>query len=269
MEPLTLGLLTDLHLGPPTRFQNKLRKLGEQAASLTRLAIDALEATASLDALINLGDDIEDESPEADRARYGECQALLRGARAPLINVAGNHDTIHLGVDELRALWGTPQLHYFVELRGWRLVVLHTIERKDVDVRMAPEQLQWLSEVLSGASGPAIVLMHHCASEQELSGSRWFSEHPQLALIANRREVREVIARSRKVRAVFNGHVHRNHLALHDGIPYLTLQSLIENIHEDAPGTPAFSHTLATFDLHQTNVRVLGTHPAHYQLHHP
>ena len=39
---------------------------------------------------------------------------------------------------------------------------------------------------------------------------------------------------SGKVAAELSGHAHWNHLDLVAGIPYVTLQSLIENVHEDA-----------------------------------
>ena len=49
---------------------------------------------------MNLGDDIEDESRGADAARYEACQEILRGAGAEIVNVAGNHDMIHLGKED-------------------------------------------------------------------------------------------------------------------------------------------------------------------------
>jgi hypothetical protein len=54
---------------------------------------------AKPDLVVNLGDDIEDESPEVDRARYGECLGILSHADADVRHVAGNHDT---GVSERR-----------------------------------------------------------------------------------------------------------------------------------------------------------------------
>jgi Icc protein len=93
------------------------------------------------DLVVNLGDDIEDESREADLARYGECQAILREARAPLVNVAGNHDTVHLNRDDLNRFWGRtrPALLRF-DMSGWHFVVLHTIEKQDVEIRVPSRQ---------------------------------------------------------------------------------------------------------------------------------
>src|SRR3984957_13026423 len=93
---LTIGIVTDLHFGPEALWQGKLRKLTHQAGDLTRAFVLEMNDSVRPDMVVNLGDDIEDESREADLARYGECQAILRSAKATLVNVAGNHDLIHL-----------------------------------------------------------------------------------------------------------------------------------------------------------------------------
>ena len=46
------------------------------------------------------------------------------------------------------------------------------------------------------------------------------------------------------MRAVFNGHLHWNHLDVIAGIPYVTVQSLIENLDDDAPGRAAAAHAV-------------------------
>ena len=122
------------------------------------------------DLLVNLGDDIEDESRDADLARYTECQDILRTAKAELVNVAGNHDTIHLTRDDLARIWRQRRARSSTRFDrgGFHLVVLHTLERKDVDVRIPQAQLEWLAADLARTTLPVVVLMHHSASEQDL-----------------------------------------------------------------------------------------------------
>lgn len=264
---LTIGFLTDLHFGPAAYFDGKLRKLTHRAGELTRAAVAAMNEDVKPDLLVNLGDDIEDESREADLERYGECQAILRTARAELVNVAGNHDTIHLGQEDLGRFWQrTGPLHYSFDRGGFHFVVLHTLEAKDVDVRIPPAQLAWLKADLAGAALDTVVLMHHSASEQQLDDSRWFARAPHLALVRERRDLRAILEESGKVRAVFNGHLHRNHLDVIGGIPYVTVQSLIENLDDDAPGRPAAAHAVAQIDASRLVVRVRGNDPARYQI---
>jgi 3',5'-cyclic AMP phosphodiesterase CpdA len=264
--PLTLGFVTDLHFGPAAYHDGRLRKLTHHAADLTRSVVRAMNERHRPDVLVNLGDDIEDEGPKADLARYTECQELLRTAHAEIVNVAGNHDTVHLTRDDLARVWRHPgPLHYSLDRGGFHLVVLHTFERKDVDVRLPEAQLQWLAEDLRRTALPTIVLMHHSASEQDLQDSFWFSGLAHLALVKERAALRAILQESGKVRAVFNGHVHRNHVDVIAGIPYVTVQSLIENLDEDAPGRPAAAHALATLTESRIVVRVLGNDPARYQ----
>ena len=266
---LTIGFVTDLHFGPAAYHDGKLRKLTHHAADLTRNVVRAMNDRLKPDLLVNLGDDIEDESREADLARYVECQDILRTAKAELVNVAGNHDMIHLTREDLSRIWhrgsGSAPLFYSLDRGGFHLAVLHTIERKDVDVRIPHAQLEWLAHDLAQTSLPVVVLMHHSASEQDLDDSFWFHGVPHLALVKERAALRAILEKSGKVRAVFNGHVHRNHLDVIAGIPYVTIQSLIENLDEDAPGRPAAAHALATLSDARIVVRVHGNDPARYQ----
>lgn len=263
---LTLGFVTDLHFGPEAYFEGKLRKLSHHAAALTREVVRAMNEEIRPDLLVNLGDDIEDEGVEADRARYGECQSILRQARAELVNVCGNHDVVNLGRADMNAAWQREgPLHYSLDRHGFHLVVLHTLERKDVEVHLPAPQLAWLARDLAATELPTIVLMHHSASEQELCDSFWFHAAPHLALVKERAALRAVLERSGKVRAVFNGHLHRNHLDVIGNIPYVTIQSLVENLDEDAPGRPAKAYASAVFTETRTVVRVHGNDPARYQ----
>ena len=72
--------------------------------------------------------------------------------------------------------------------------------------------------------------------------------------------------RQHGVRAVFNGHLHWNHLDVIDGIPYVTLQSLIENVDEDAPGRAAAAHAVVRLSPGRIVVEVEGAERARYQI---
>ncbi len=267
--PLKIGFVTDLHFGPQAFHDGKLRKLTHHAAELTREVVRRMNEDVRPDLLVNLGDDIEDESREADLARYTECQDILRTAKAELVNVAGNHDTINLTRDDLARIWRRQgQLFYAFDRGGFHFAVLHTHERKDVDVRIPHAQLEWLKDDLAKTSLPTVVFMHHSASEQDLSDSFWFKGLAHLALVKEREELRAILEESGKVRVVFNGHVHRNHFDVIRGIPYVTIQSLIENLDEDAPGRPAAACAVAVLDETRTTIRVLGNDPARYQIEH-
>jgi 3',5'-cyclic AMP phosphodiesterase CpdA len=267
MAELTLALVSDLHFGPEARFEGKLRKLTAHAGDLARAFVARMNDVVRPDLVVNLGDDLEDESFEADLARYRECQGILRGADAELVNVAGNHDVVHLGARDLLAAWRREgELFYSLDRGGLHLVVLHTRERKDQDVTVGADQLAWLERDLAATRLPTLVLMHHSAADQDLRGNRWFERAPHICLVQERRRLREILARSGRVLAVFNGHLHWNHLDVVDGLPFVTLQSLVENLDDDAPGRPAAAHAIVRVGPRRVAVEVEGAERVRYQI---
>lgn len=267
LEHVRFALITDEHFGPKAFFDGKLRKLSHEAPRLTRDFVRRMNEVERPDLVVNLGDVIEDdENREADLARYREFLGILSELDAPVLHVAGNHDQIHLSHDDLRSLWGHEgPLHYSRDIAGVHFAVLNTQEIKDVVIRLPEEQLEWLRDDLAQASAPVVVLMHHPASDQDLVGNRWFEKAPNICRIAERKELRRVIEASGKVVAVFNGHVHWNHLDVIENIPYFTLQSLIENLDADAPGRPAASHAVCDLQPRRMYVRVQGEENLRYQ----
>jgi predicted phosphodiesterase len=268
---LTIALVTDLHYGPEARFAGKLRKLTAHARALSEAFVARMNDVVQPDLVVNLGDDIEDESIEVDRARYTEAVTVLRQCRADLVNVAGNHDTINLGADDLLRVWGREpggELYSSFDRGGWHFLVLHTRERKDHDVSVGEAQLAWVAEDLKQHPGPTIVLMHHSAADQDLRGNRWFEGSPHICLVRERRKLRALFEAHGDVRAVFNGHLHWNHLDVIGGIPYVTVQSLIENLDDDAPGRAAAAHAVVRLSRKRIVVEVEGAERARYQFDH-
>jgi 3',5'-cyclic AMP phosphodiesterase CpdA len=253
------ALVSDPHFGKPAYHDGKLRKLSQQAPRLMRAFVDQMNSVTRPDLVINLGDVIEDADHESDLKNYQEFAQIFRELDAPQLHVAGNHDFIHLSAEDLGRLWQhTGALYYSRRIAGVHFTVLHTIEKKDESVRLPNEQLDWLQGDLARAEPPVVVLMHHPASEMALEGNRWFENAPHICRVAERRKLRALLEASNKVVAVFNGHVHWNHFDLIAGIPYVTLQSLTENLDEDAPGRPARAWAVCELGSHRLNVEVQG-----------
>jgi hypothetical protein len=98
-----------------------------------------------------------------------------------------------------------------------------------------------------------------------LGQNRWFERDPELCLVRGRERVRRILEASGQVAAVFSAHAHWNHLGLAEGIPYVTLQSLTENLDEDFPGRPARAYAVVDLDPDRILVRVFGEEPARYE----
>jgi 3',5'-cyclic-AMP phosphodiesterase len=263
---MRIALLSDQHFGPKAFFEGKLRKLSHEAERLCSEFVRAMNEHERPDLVVNLGDVIEDHDRERDLENYTRFLAVMAALDAPILHVAGNHDSIHLSDDDLRALWQHEgPLHYSRDFGGVHLSVLRSIEHKDVAVHLPDDQLAWLERDLAAARAPAVVLVHHPLSEMDLSGSRWFERAPQICRVAERRRARALIEASGKVACVFNGHVHWNHLDLIHGIPYVSLQSLIENVDDDAPGRAAAAWAICDITPQRVHVRIEGLEPARYQ----
>ena len=106
------------------------------------------------------------------------------------------------------------------------------------------------------------------AVDQDLRGSPWFEGRPHACLVRERRRIRALFQQHGDVRAVFNGHLHWNHLDVIAGIPYVTLQSLIENLDDDAPGRAAAAHAVVRLSTKRIVVEVAGAERARYQFDH-
>src|SRR5690606_6953561 len=254
---MRLALISDAHFGPPAYHAGKLRKLTHRAEELTRRFVRRMNEVERPELVVNLGDVIEDESRERDLEAYGRFLDALSGLEARVVHVAGNHDQVHLTDDDLRRLWRQAgELFHSFDVGGFHFMVLRTVEIRDTAVHLPSEQLAFAAADLERTTLPTVVLMHHPASEQGLVGNRWFERAPHLCRVAERRALRSVLERSGKVAAVFNGHVHWNHLDVIRGIPYVTVQSLVENLDDDAPGRPAAAYAVCDLETHRLSITV-------------
>jgi 3',5'-cyclic-AMP phosphodiesterase len=264
---MRFALISDEHFGPTAYFQGKLRKLTAHAGELCRAFVQRMNSEVKPDLVVNLGDVIEDESRSKDLEHYGQFVEILAQLACPVLHVAGNHDQVNLSDDDLRNLWQHDgNLFYSRDVKGVHFSVLRTIEISDQAVHLPEEQIEWLSADLAQSALPSVVLMHHPASEMRLDGNRWFEKRPHVCRVAERRALQRVFGGAERVIAVFNGHVHWNHFDVISGVPYITLQSLVENLDDDAPGRAAAAHAVADLDDKRLVVRVAGAEPVRYQV---
>lgn len=264
---MRFALISDEHFGPTAYFQGKLRKLTAHAGELCQRFVERMNAEVRPDLVVNLGDVIEDESRPRDLEHYGQFIDILSKLESQVLHVAGNHDQVNLSDQDLRELWQHEgELHYSRDVAGVHFSVLRTIEITDQAIHLPEQQIDWLRLDLAQSPLPSVVLMHHPASEMRLDGNRWFEKRPHVCRVAERRAFQRVVSEAPRVVAVFNGHVHWNHFDVISGVPYITLQSLVENLDDDAPGRAAAAHAVADLDDKRLVVRVAGAEPVRYQV---
>ena len=270
---MRFAAVTDLHFGRAAPHRGVDRKLTVHAPALTAAFVADMNRRVRPDFVVVLGDVIEDEAPQADLDNYTEAVAILSGLNMPVRYVYGNHDLVNLTHDQLLTISGEIALNSSFDVKGWHLVRLHStasFERPDRSGRepgpraeIAPEHLNWLHQDLAAANRPTIIFTHFSAADLNLTGQFWFEDAPDQALLANRAKVRDVLE-SHDVTMAMNGHVHWNNHTVHNGISYITIQSLVENAAGD--GEPAGAWAVVEAEATHLEVTVSGREPARYRV---
>ena len=223
---LRIGLVTDIHHGPDVDV-----RIGHAALDLLEKFTRRMREEFHPDLIVDMGDRINDTDGAADRTRLAEVRAALETAGVPVLYAWGNHDLTNVPAAEARAIMGKASDHESVDVGGYHLIVLNsqdpTVER--IGGTLSDAQLDWLERDLAAATRPTVVFCHHPLDEQDPSRHWWFKDHPEHAWARNRERARAILAASGRVKAVFNGHMHLNTVEVLDGLPFVTLMSLVDS----------------------------------------
>jgi Icc protein len=253
---LRIGLVTDIHHGPDVDVRT-----GSAARSLLAVLTACMRERFHPDVIVDLGDRINDVDLEADRAHLREVRDMLEGAGRPVVYAWGNHDLANVAPDDARAILGKKADHESLDANGYHLVVLNSQDPtvEGIGGTLSSAQLDWLERDLSATSRPVIVFCHHPLDEQDPGRHWYFADHPGHALAGNRERARRILAVSGRVRAVFNGHMHLNTVEIIDGIPYVTVMSLVDSKMTGGP-SGCFAEITLT-DAGAVEIRVRGRLP--------
>jgi hypothetical protein len=207
--------------------------------------------------IIQLGDLIQDDKYSIDLQNYSHGLNLLSRLRASVYHLVGNHDQVNISEQELCKLLDLESLYYSFDHDGYHFICLFAkvTKRNTLQSQIDRVQLDWLCDDLSHNIKPAIVFVHYSLADLELRANFWFKDQAQACLVDNRAEVRKILEQSKQVVCVFNGHLHWNHVSIQNKIPYLTIQSPIENFQNN--GIPANSYAVVEVS-DRLHVTVLG-----------
>lgn len=260
---IRFALIADSHIGPEKPYEGQIRKLSRNSVPYLKELAEEVAAVIKPDFVVQLGDLIEDSDSWAqDYSNFASGMGLFEKMPAPVLSVIGNHDQVRLNTNELARLNSVEKLYFSRDIAGLHCVVLFSASKNHTDIHVDREQQEWLIADLEATDKPAFIFLHHPLDDQSLQGNPWFEKYPDYCFVEERAAVRDILEKSGKVQAVFNGHVHQNAHSLIGGIHYFTIQSLVEK--QGEPDVCSRSYALATVERGKLTVEVCGQDQAYY-----
>lgn len=248
---LRFGLVADVqYCDKPEAGTRFYRQSRDKLAA----CVEAFNAQ-ELDFVMHLGDLID-----RSFASYADVLPIYQRLQAPGYFVLGNHDFAVTDAEKAKVpeTLGMKARYYDFTVKGWRFVALDgndvgllatvkgSPERAEAEKTLADlkarqilcampyngalsaRQLAWLDETLADADAkqqPAVVFCH-------------FPVLPASVLtLWNSAEVIAVLEKHPSVVAYINGHDHAGNYAVRNGIPYLTVNGMVETADTTAYGT--------------------------------
>lgn len=230
MTAIRIAVVADIHHGA-----DHMTKLGSTALPLLA-EFRRFVAEARPDAVVDLGDRISDRDREHDLVLEREVAEAFRPIAVPRFHLCGNHDRDYLDVADNEAVLGQDLGNSVVDIGGWRLVLWRADSRIRRPARdgvqgfvLAESDLLWLAGVVRQADRPLAILSHVPISGHAQTGNYYFERNPAASTYPGAERARAVLRMARVPVVCIAGHVHWNTLAVVDGIPHITLQSLTES----------------------------------------
>ncbi len=224
-RPLTkIGLVTDLHHADKdargTRFyRESLGKLEEAHQAF---------AEERTDLAVELGDFIDSAQSLTEEKRHlREVQKAFTALPGRKHHVLGNHCVHMLTKKEFLDGVEKQNSYYSFDHADWHFIVLDSCFRSDgvpyqrnnfkwTDPNIPPAEIEWLNADLKANAKPTIVFAH-----QRLDLANHYA-------VKNASKVRKLLEGNGNVRAVFQGHSHKNDHREINGIHYTTLVAMVE-----------------------------------------
>ena len=228
-----VGLITDLHYADKeprgTRYyRESLAKLDEAARQFSE---------SKPDFVVELGDLIDAaDSVEIELGYLATIQKKFAALPGDKHCVLGNHCVDTLTKGEFLGAVGQEKSYYSFDVAGVHFVVLDSCFRSDgtpyqrknfewTDPNSPREELDWLKADLAATTAEQVIVFAHQRLDVE-------DNHG----VNNAADVRQVFEASGKVRAVFQGHSHKNDHKLIGGTHYVTLVAMVEGSGEASNG---------------------------------
>ena len=216
------------------------------------------------------------------RPQDRELVLAYRDFHIPSYHVLGNHDANYTPYKQVLRDFGLTSGHYYFDVNGYRIIALdpnyhldggkyyHYTSKDDPEKpllsdkatgdHLPPLQLEWLREAIDTAPGPCLLISHQ--SFERPDGAKEQVEVRRIINEANKKKPHSVLM-------CMNGHYHRDHLRLLDGVLYFEVNAVtyewVGNRHNLYPKEMCdrmkhLSHTVFYNDPLYAIVTVEGSH---------
>lgn len=262
-------IFSDIHYAsklPIDKSSKTKRKLTHHALALVNKLIDIINDKMP-DLAINLGDLIEDsKNHDTDLRDFNYIWKVLKNIKVPFYSTIGNHDLRSMtSKKEIEQIMGYESATYSINLNGYHFVFLglevnnqlNATEGGILKTRFVPdEDIEWLKKDLVENQLPCLIFNHYGIAEDSMKNNFWFENNPNHALLSNRQQIKNILARDGNIIAVFSGHQHWTKKLSENGLDFYVIGSLTEDINDD--GIP--DGVYFEVDLYGNNVNVIEHH---------
>lgn len=237
-DDVHIGLLTDVHYADKAEvgsrfYRESLTKLSEAVSEFKR------ENVATI---VELGDFIDSgetrQTDEIDLQRINRAFSEMSNDRH---YVLGNHCVQTLNKNEFLRIVEREQSYYSFDRGQFHFIILDACFRSDgkpygrrnfdwTDANIPSDEIEWLQSDLKSADQRNVVVFVH----QRLDVATKYG-------VKNADDVRRTLEQSGNVRAVVQGHYHKNDYKEINGVHYCTLRAVVEGAGAENSGYSTMS----------------------------
>ncbi len=263
LKPYRFAIISDIHYGTDKPVDGYCKKLPSRAISLVRYFVNQM-AKLKPEFIVQLGNAIEDDDADEDFDNLEKVVEVLKETTLPVYHVVGSHEQVNLSVEQIKSVLKKECLYYSWEGGNFKFIALFA-QDKGAELSLDPAQMSWFELQLSESKFPIIVFLHCPVDEQDLYENYYFDNKPERCFLSGSAEFRNLLSRSGKVKLVVSGHIHQNNINEFDGVHYVTLQSLVENMTKTGK-TPSESYSVVTITEKEIRIEVLGLAQAEFRI---
>lgn len=266
---MKFAVVTDIHIGKYSKFRSIFRKNTLYSKKSLRKFVKKMNKFDKPDFVINCGDLLEDINERKDKKNFIAGIKILSKLNCPIFHVVGNHDQRNLSEAFIKKTLGQKELYYAIDLENYRLIFLYTKQEFHANGSLKEpyitvEQLSWLKQK-ANTSKDLIIFSHASLIPINTSGNFWFENDSSSSYIKNYNDFKQCV-RTSNLKMAINGHLHWNKLVKQDGVAYISIQSLVENITGKTKGPPANAYAIVDIKDQAAFIDVHGWGGVKYHL---